>query len=99
MGRYSRNSDTGAFFKVGFALVLFVVVITISLRGCTDPAGATRVLTQQGYTNIEITGYRWGMGGEGDTHITGFEATSPNGTRVSGAVTSGWLKGSTIRFD
>jgi hypothetical protein len=76
-----------------------VLFFTIALRGCTDEDGARRVLQQNGYKDITITGYRFGMGGEHDTYVTGFEATSPSGSRVSGAVCSGLFKGSTIRFD
>lgn len=32
-------------------------------------------------------------------YVTGFRAATPSGETVSGAVGSGWLKGSTIRFD
>lgn len=82
-------------------LLAFVCLFSLFLVGCyTDPDGARRVLQQNGYTNIEITGYRYGMGGEDDTYVTGFRARSPNGQTVTGAVTRGlYLKGSTIRFD
>ena len=36
---------------------------------------------------------------EDDTFSTKFSATNAKGERVGGAVCSGWLKGSTIRFD
>lgn len=77
----------------------FLLLVALALAGCTDSDGARRTLAAQGYSNITITGYRFGAGGEGDTYVTGFEATSPAGVRVSGAVCRGWLKGSTIRLD
>lgn len=100
MSRYGRSNTTFG-QAVGGLIVVFIIifVLSFSLRGCTDEEGAQRVLQQNGYTNITITGYRWGMGGENDTYVTGFEATSPSGARVSGAVCSGMFKGSTIRFD
>jgi len=71
----------------------------LCLSGCTDAPTAERVLRQNGYTNIEITGYRYGVGGENDTYVTGFRAKSPSGQIVTGAVCNGFLKGATIRFD
>lgn len=67
--------------------------------GCTSPDDTVRVLEQQGYTNIKITGWRPMMAGKDDTFSTGFEATSPSGAHVTGAVTGGWMKGNTIRLD
>lgn len=83
MSRYGRSSGKGVFG--GLAIIAVVVLFfTIALRGCTDEDGARRVLQQNGYKDITITGYRFGMGGEHDTYVTGFEATSPSGSRVSG---------------
>lgn len=76
-----------------------MVLILGLLSGCTDASTAKRVLHQQGYTDVVITGYRPFVGSDGDTYVTGFEATAPNGSRVTGAVCSGLLKGATIRFD
>jgi len=81
-----------------------VIVIIVGLgvlcpNGCSQPEQATRVLQQQGYTEIEITGWRPMMAGKDDTYSTGFRAKSPSGAIVTGAVTSGVFKGSTIRLD
>ena len=91
-----------------FTLVeVMIVIIIIAIVGATlsapfigtDPVGTTRVLSAQGYKDIKITGYRWFNGTE-EYYNTGFEATAPNGTRVSGNVTKGfWLKGATVRMD
>lgn len=81
---------------VGIGFILVVMILTC-FRGCTDESGARRVLEQQGYTQIEITGYRPFM--SEDQFSTGFKAVSPNGSHVSGAVTSGVMKGYTIRLD
>lgn len=80
-------------------LVAFIVIMITCLSNCTDKDGAIRILQQQGYTDIVITGGRFFGRSSGDVYCTGFEATSSNGTRVSGVVTKGWVKGSTIRFD
>lgn len=63
------------------------------------PDQAMRVLSQAGYTQIEITGWRPLMAGKDDTFSTGFRAKSPSGAIVTGAVTSGPLSGSTVRLD
>lgn len=66
--------------------------------GCSRPGKAEAVLSANGYTDIEITGWAPFMKGEDDTFSTGFRAKSPSGQTVEGAVTGGWLKGSTIRL-
>jgi hypothetical protein len=80
-------------------IVASALLIALSCSGCTDADGSRRVLEEQGYTNIRMTGYRWFSGGEHDVYATGFEATSPAGKRVTGTVTRGWMKNYTIRFD
>ena len=86
------------FFKVLVGIAI-AIVIGLVILGPTDSDGATRTLQNAGYTNIQITGPRPLMRGQDDVFSTGFEATGPTGQRVSGAVTGGWFKGSTIRFD
>lgn len=87
-----------------FGIIIVLVVLLASLiwlfpSGCTQPDEARRVLSAQGYTEIQITGYRAFMGGQDDVFSTGFVAKSPTGAQVSGAVTSGAFKGFVIRFD
>jgi len=81
-----------------FVLLLLGLVFVLFWTP-TDPEGTTRLLQTQGYTNIQITGYRYWIKDDKDRYSTGFIATSPNGSIVSGAVTKGWFKGQTIRFD
>ena len=91
-----------------FTLVEVMVVIAIiaifaaALSGPvfgSDAEGTTRVLSAQGYKDIKITGYKW-FNGTKEYYNTGFEATAPNGTKVSGNVSRGlWFKGSTVRID
>jgi hypothetical protein len=73
--------------------------LLLALTGCTHESTARRVLEDNGYTDIKITGYRFMMCGKDDSFSTGFEATSPAKKRVTGAVCEGWTKGATIRFD
>jgi len=83
-----------------FAVLALVVLIGAVLpHGCTDEDAARKALRGAGYTNIQITGWRPMMAGEGDTFSTGFSAVGPTGQPVTGAVTSGVFKGSTIRTD
>ena len=80
--------------KLIFALVVALVA------GCTAPKKATRLLESQGYTDVEITGYKfWGCS-EDDRFHTGFRAKGVTGREVSGVVCSGLIfKGATVRFD
>lgn len=83
----------------GVAVLAVIVGVLLFPNGCSQPEEAMRVLSAQGYTEIEITGWRPTMAGEDDVYSTGFRALSPNGTEVTGAVTSGMFKGHTIRLD
>lgn len=80
-----------------FSIIL--VALFSSLISCTRPDGSRRVLEDSGYTNVEITGYRFFTCDKNDTFCTGFKATSPTGKKVTGAVGSGLLKSYTIRLD
>ena len=79
---------------------LLIAIAFVSLFGCTDPRGATETLRGQGFKDIRITGYAWFAGSQDDIYQTGFEATSPAGVQVKGAVCRGlFFKASTIRFE
>ena len=75
---------------VGLALALCV--------GCTSPNRTTQALEAEGYTEIEITGYKAFKCSEEDTFSTGFKAVNEAGKTVEGAVCCGVLKGCTIRY-
>lgn len=79
--------------KFGIALIALLLLV-----GCTDAPNTERVLREQGYTAIKVTGYAAWMCSEKDTFATAFEAKSPVGMPVKGAVCSSWLKGNTIRL-
>lgn len=77
--------------KIMFAVILF-------LTACTDSGNAYRVLREQGFKNIQITGYEFFACSEDDFYSTGFIAEK-DGNFVKGVVCSGFLfKSSTIRF-
>lgn len=85
--------------KIKTSLLIGILSLSL-LASCTRKNEATRILSQSGYTNIEITGWRPFMASDSDTFSTGFRATAPNGAQgVTGAVTSGMFKGATIRLD
>ena len=67
--------------------------------GCCRPESTRDFLKRQGYTQVEITGWRPFMADKNDTFSTGFRAKNANGQIVTGSVTEGILKGKTIRFD
>lgn len=81
-------------------LVTIVASVAVwGLSGCTDVAGATKTLRQNGYTNVQTHGYGFFECSQNDKFATKFSATSPSGYYVTGTVCSGFFKGSTIRFD
>lgn len=80
--------------KMKYFLFIFVLVLV----GCTNIDQTERVLVSQGYTDIQITGYRVFGCSEDDDFSTGFTAKMNNKT-VSGVVCSGILKGATTRLD
>jgi len=79
-------------------LILLGLSVVI-LSGCTSSDGATRALDSAGYSQIQITGFRFFGCGEDDNFRTGFAAVGPTGKPVTGVVCGGFLKGSTIRLD
>lgn len=69
------------------------------LASCYSGTDARKALEAQGFTNIEITGHAWFACSKSDTFATSFNATNPQGKRVSGAACSGLLfKNTTIRW-
>ena len=82
----------------GLHILLMAVIGPVA---CTDNASTRNLLQEQGYTNVQTTGYAlWGCG-RSDQYHTAFTATSPTGTGVSGIVCGGpWRgsKGSTVSF-
>jgi len=78
----------------------FLVIAAVALlSACTNTSNAERVLADNGYTDIQMTGYSLFGCDKNDTFSDGFKAKSPNGKMVEGVVCSGVFKGATIRFN
>jgi hypothetical protein len=77
---------------------MFVALLTL-LSGCTYASHSTKVLLDEGYTDIHITGWRPFSCGEGDFYMTGFSAKGPSGRPVTGVVCEGLFKSATVRLD
>ena len=76
------------------------LALLLLAAGCSDTDKARQVLQNQGYTNINMTGWTPFVCGREDTYKDGFEATTMAGVRVKGAVCCGmFFKGCTVRFD
>ena len=77
-----------------------IIITSLALSGCmSDGPKAKKVLTQQGYTDIAISGWQFGCG-EDDTYSTGFRAKGPTGHIVEGTVCCGLMfKGCTVRIN
>lgn len=82
---------------------LFILFVMPLLYRFHDFEGTKRVLSANNYTSIEVftVGYPKAafVCGRDDIYVTGFTAIAPNGTKVTGYVTKGFWKGSTIRLN
>jgi len=94
------NDSKASAIILTISFLAAAAVLGLFLSGsCSMPSeGAEDLLKRQGYTEIEMTGYAPLACGKGDVTSSGFRAKSPNGSRVSGTVCCGGLKGCTIRF-
>jgi hypothetical protein len=79
--------------------LILVLSAVFVLTGCTEKDKTEALLKKQGYTYITINGYSFFGCSKGDTFRTKFYAKSPSGETISGVACSGWLKGTTLRFD
>lgn len=77
---------------------LLLIMSCVLVVGCSSSDDATRALKAQGFTHIQTRVTFFGCG-KGDTSKTRFSAKNVKGETVTGVVCSGWLKGSTIRYD
>ncbi|MDO7394680.1 hypothetical protein [Acinetobacter baumannii] len=76
-----------------------LILISFLLVGCSSSNDATKALKANGFTDIQTHGRAFFACSEDDSFATKFSAKNKDGQKVTGAVCSGWLKGSTIRFD
>jgi hypothetical protein len=82
---------------IGAVILLIGAYVGLTMVSCTNPGGTKKLLKAEGYTDIEITGYRFLVCGD-DQIRTGFKAKK-NGNEITGTVCEGILKGKTIRYD
>jgi hypothetical protein len=61
-------------------IIILTITVSITAIGCTKPDETKRILQQQGYSDIKITGYKFLKCSKYDQFHTGFSAVSPNGT-------------------
>ena len=78
--------------------LIAIVLCAILLSSCSGASTSEILLEEQGYTNVEITGFNVFACSEDDLYRYNFTAINPNGKQVKGVVCSAPLKGSTIRF-
>ncbi|MCP1376020.1 hypothetical protein [Dyella lutea] len=79
---------------------LLLAIALLALTACTDNETAARALHGAGYSDVQLTGYRWIGCGKDDDFSTGFKAKGPTGVPVTGVVCSSWFgKGATVRQD
>lgn len=82
---------------------LVLLITSVLLASCgVNPNDAERVLKAQGMKDVKIGGYAiWGCasGKNGDSFASSFSATAQDGSKVTGVICSGLLKGYTVRYD
>ena len=76
---------------------IIIITLTLFITSCTDKEGATKALLHNGYKPLKVGGYGFFAGSKDDVYVTKFEAVAPNGDTITGCVTKGWFKGSTVR--
>ena len=80
--------------------IITIITLTFMTLSCTNDQSAKELLENEGYKNIQMTGYKFFSCSKDDFFHTGFSAINANGKFVSGTVCEGFLfKGKTIRFD
>jgi len=91
----NKNNDRLPMILSTLFLIVFFAIL-FQTPGCTDNESARDILSDEGYTDIEIVGYEvWGCS-EDDYYHTGFRAR--RGDRVvEGVVCCGIMKDCTVR--
>jgi len=88
--------------KRKITLTLFLFSATFILKGCTSDNDFNKgkmQLEQQGYSEVENTGYNFFCCDEKDNFSTGFKCKDKKGNIVKGCFCSSLIKGITIRFE
>lgn len=79
-------------------IIVACVGVIIGSYGYANPEGATKVLEEDGYTHITITGRKF-LGCDREFYRTTFTAKNSRGIPVSGMVCDGLFSGSVIKKD
>lgn len=82
-----------------FILLIFLATCTLSCTSSKDFEKGKQQLEQQGYTDVEETGYNFFCCDEKDQFSTGFRCKDKSGNVVEGCFCSAFFKGVTIRFE
>jgi hypothetical protein len=81
-------------------MVAVPIGLIVTKGGLVKPQETEQFLRNQGYTHINITGWKPLNTSKNDFYSTGFQAKNPQGHWVNGTVTEGlFFKGKTIRFN
>jgi len=80
-------------------LLILILIFCFSCTSSKDFEKGKEQLEQQGYTDVENTGYNAFCCAENETFSTGFKAKTSKGEVVEGCFCSSALKGATIRFE
>ena len=78
-------------------IVVFILIAAVVIGGQDFEPNVRRTLADQGYTQVNLTGYQVFGCGRDDTYNTGFTAVNFAGHRVEGVVCGGAMKGMTVR--
>lgn len=93
------DDDSGVLSWIVAIIIVIGFLVVASTGGCdANPQDVTRILTQDGITNIKLGGYGWFDCGRDDYFSSTFTGVK-NGQPVSGVVCKGGLKDYTIRYD
>lgn len=78
--------------------LITIILCCLLLSACSGEVTSETILSDQGYTNIEMKGFNAFACSQDDFYRYNFTATNPNGKQVKGVICSAPLKGFTIRF-
>jgi len=79
-------------------ITMFIVVIFWAATNI-DKSGAVKILYENGYKSIQITGYKWFACAHDDWSHTGFTAINQQNNKINGVVCCGlFFKNCTIRY-
>jgi len=95
---YEITNNDGELIKIFFYIGIVILTLLIVPHTCTMiPEKAKQALKDNGYTDVELTGYKYFKCGS-DPFNTTFTGKSITGHKVTGAVCGGFAKGTTIRI-